>query len=195
MNTKQIAKIISYIFIPPLMNFIIFILLTVKVEVPEKRFWVIGTAFIFGLLFPIVTFIILRKKGKIVNDDATIKEERTIPYLYGILFSIIATVILFLNNANILAVLLWFSYLFNSIILIIVNKYWKISAHAMGVAIPLAASFFICDTFIYVLFFILLLVAWARYELKVHTVPQIISGAIVGFSITFILLSNNTLLN
>ena len=194
MNTKQLAKIISYIFIPPLMNFVIFVLLAVKIELTEKRFLVIGTALILGLILPLVTFIILRKKGKIVNDDATIKEERTIPYLYGIVFSIFATLILFFGKANNLAVMLWFSYLFNSIILIVVNKYWKISAHTMGVAIPLGASFFICTNFTYVLLIILLLVAWARNELKVHTIPQIIAGAFVGFTVTYILLHNSYIL-
>ncbi len=189
MNTNRIAKILSYIFIPPVMNIAIFILLAFKLEEEGKQQYVILSAIIFGFLLPLATFIILRKKGKIVDDDATIKEERTVPYLFGISFSILAIIFLYYFEISELSVLLWISYFFNSIVLIAVNKYWKISAHAMGAAIPFSASTLFGGLYSLVFGIVLLLVSWARYKLKVHTVAQIIAGAFVGFIITFLLLN------
>jgi len=189
MNKNRIAKILSYIFIPPVMNVVIFILFALKIEQTNNRFYVILSAIIFGFLLPLTTFIILRKQGKIVDDDATIKEERTVPYLFGIFFSVLAIVLLNYFKVSESSVLLWISYFVNSIVLISVNKIWKISAHSMGAAIPFAASLLLGSIYPLVFAIILLLVACARYELKVHTMPQIITGAFVGFIITFLLLN------
>lgn len=188
LNTKYIAKIISYLFIPPAMNIFIFLLYSNKFENKEKAITVILSALIFGFILPIVTFIILRKKGKVIDNDATIKEERTVPYLYGVGFTLFAILFLYLSKTSSQSIILWEAYLINSIVLIIVNKYWKISAHAMGAAIPLGAAMFLNNIWIAIFFIILLLVGWSRYKLKVHTLPQIIGGSFVGFAITYLLL-------
>ena len=188
MNTKQIAKIISYLFIPPVMNLFIFLLFSNKFENSEKGIIVFLSALIFGFILPIVTFIILRKKGKVIDNDATIKEERTVPYLYGIGFSVLAILLLYISKTSLHSFLLWEAYLINSVVLIIVNKYWKISAHAMGAAIPLGAAMFLNNMWISIFFIILLLVGWSRYKLKVHTLGQIIGGSFVGCVITYFLL-------
>ena len=189
MNNKLLAKIFSYIFIPPMMNLIIFILFAGKLESEEGGMIVFTSSLFFGFLLPIITFIFLRKKGKVVNNDATIKEERTIPYLYGIVYSSAATIFLYFNQVNELSTLLWLSYLLNSIFIILINKSWKISAHAMGAAIPFGASFILGGVYPIIFGIILLLIAWARYELRVHTILPIIAGSFLGFTVTYSLLS------
>jgi len=188
MNSKKIAKIISYIFIPPLMNLVIFSLFAHQIE-PTQKTLVFISSLVFGLVLPLVIIIILLKTGKLSNDDATVKEERTVPYLYGIGFSLFGTSLLFFSETSNLSMLLWLSYLVNSIILIVINKYWKISAHTMGVAIPLGASFVLNGAWPIIFGTILLLVAWARFEIKVHSISQLAAGAFVGFTVTFILLN------
>jgi membrane-associated phospholipid phosphatase len=188
MNTKLIAKIISYQFIPPVMNVIIFILFAIKIEQSDKMLLVILSSLVFGLILPIIIIVILRMKGKLSNNDATIKEERTIPYLYAIGFSLLGTSLLYFGGASTFPITLWVAYFLNSSIIIVINKFWKISAHTLGVAIPLGASFVLSGAWIVVFGVILLIVAWARYELKVHTITQLIAGAFVGFIITYLVL-------
>ncbi|MCP5062341.1 MAG: hypothetical protein GY936_07760 [Ignavibacteriae bacterium] len=188
LNSNKIAKIISYIFIPPLMNLVIFSLFANQIE-PIQKTLVFVSSIVFGLVLPLVTIIILLKSGNLSNDDATIKEERTVPYLYGIGFSLLGTSLLCFIEASNLSILLWFSYFVNSIILIVINKYWKISAHTMGIAIPLGASFVLSGAWSIIFGIILLLVAWARYELKVHSISQLVVGAFVGFTVTYVLLN------
>ena len=92
MHLKKISKIISYLFVPPVLNFLIFIYFSIYFE-QQKKWISIFISFALGLVIPVFTFINFRKKGKIVNDDATIKEERTIPYIYAILYTLLGLVI------------------------------------------------------------------------------------------------------
>lgn len=189
MNLTSFAKIISYLFVPPFLNLAIFIIYSLQFENPSGKIYSIISSLLFGVLLPITVFIKLRKKGKILNDDATIKEERTVPYIYGILFSMAALVLTALLKLNVYILLLWMIYLVCSILLININHFWKISAHTMGASIPLGASIILSPTFIYIFAIILIMVGFARYVLKVHTISQIIAGALVGFTTTYILLN------
>lgn len=185
MHLKKIAKIISYLFVPPVLNFLIFIYFSIYFE-QQKKWISIFISFALGLVIPVFTFINFRKKGKIVNDDATIKEERTIPYIYAILYTLLGLVISSLFNINEVILKLWLIYLISSILIININRFWKISAHAMGAGIPLGASLFINQFWIFLI--ILILVGSSRYILKVHTIIQILVGGFLGFISSFLVL-------
>lgn len=184
---KFAARVVSYIFIPPIMNFVIFFIYSSEFENKHNFYYSIFLSLILGLLLPITIFIFLRKRGKIENDDATVKEERTIPYLYGILLTLIGVIVSGLMQFNKNIIMLWLVYLICSIILTNINKSWKISAHTMGVAIPLGASFFINQGMFIIFIFILLSIIWARFKLKVHDLYQLLAGSIIGFFITFVM--------
>ena len=186
MNLNQTAKIISYLFVPPFLNLVIFIYYSLNYEENSKLIYSIIISLLFGVIFPILTFVYFRKKGKILNNDATVKEERTVPYIYGIIYTLLGVIISGFFELNPSIILLWMSYLICSIALININRFWKVSAHSMGAAIPLGASFFIGELPIF--FAILILVSWSRFYLKVHSFAQIVAGAFIGFGITFILI-------
>ena len=185
----KLAKIISYLLVPPVMNFFIFILFAYHFENYPNNLITILISLIFGLLIPIFTFIQFRRKGKIVNDDATIKEERTVPYIYAIFFSTIGLTISSLFQLDIRILILWLIYLISSILIININRFWKISAHALGVGMPLGGILVIGDSILTVIGIILMiLVFFARMTLKVHTFAQVIAGAFLGISISYLLL-------
>lgn len=186
MQLKKIAKIISYLFVPPITNFLIFIYYSNYYGKNSQIWYSVLISFFFGLTIPIFTFIHFRRKGKIINDDATVKEERTVPYIYSIFFTLSGVIIsgaLYLNKE---IIMLWMIYVITSIMIININRFWKISAHAMGAAIPLGAAVIINEVYIFLV--ILLLVSWSRFYLKVHTITQIIAGAVLGFLTSFLLL-------
>ncbi|MDR3667596.1 MAG: hypothetical protein P4L35_12200, partial [Ignavibacteriaceae bacterium] len=94
-DKKLIARIISTLFVPPSFALILFILFAFKYETdPNKILLSVFTALAFSFSFPIILFFILRKKGKIINSDATIKEERTLPFIISVLFYSIGILIL-----------------------------------------------------------------------------------------------------
>ncbi|PID57087.1 MAG: hypothetical protein CR986_09365 [Ignavibacteriae bacterium] len=188
-NIYKAAKIFSYIFIPPVMNLFIFIIFSNHYESNLKNLIGITISFLFGLLIPMITILIFRKKGLLSDNDATIKEERTTPYVYAIIYSTIGIVLTLFFELNDYITMLWLVYLLNSIIILIINYFWKVSAHTMGVGMPLGAIFFLNNHFLLLITaIILVIVVLARLILKVHTILQLIVGAIIGFLNSYLIL-------
>ena len=67
------------------------------------------------------------------------------------------------------------------------------SAHAIGVSAPVAAFFFVNGFVGLFLIPFILVIGWARLELKVHTFSQVAAGTLFGFLLT--LLQMNLLTN
>ena len=182
---KKLASYSSYLLAPPFMNFLLFLILSGKSERPE---FMLGISFLFGVFLPVLVFIYLRKKKRIVNDDATVKEERTLPYLIGAVFCLVAAGIFYYSKIESLFVNLWIVYFITSLTITIINKYWKISAHAMGEAIPLGVLLYLGNGFSLLFLIFLIIIMWARLTLRVHTVAQVFWGAVAGSVIPIIIL-------
>ena len=189
---NKIAKIISYLFIPPINLLITFIVLSNQIYVDaELKINTVLIALIFGLILPISVFVYLRFKGKIINDDATAKDERTLPYVIGIGLAINALILAFIFELHPLIIALWFSYIVTQIVMVIINLYWKISAHLIGVGIPFATFFFLFQSDVFYLILIPIIVGWARLTLKVHTPMQVFFGFLLGALSTYFILSES----
>lgn len=183
---NKFARLISTLFVPPvlMLGSFIFASIYLQIDKVETIFIIIVTA-IFGFIIPIVYFIALLKKGKVVNEDAVIKEERTKPFVTGIFIVLFGLVFLTLFTSNSVIIAFWICYLMNAIIITIINKFWKISAHSMGASTPLALIVILIPQ--YVLFYgiVVLLIGWSRLQLKCHTIAQVIAGIAVGFASTY----------
>lgn len=189
-SSHKLARIISTLFVPPSFTIIIFTIFAFTLESePSKQVVTILTSLGFGFIAPIVLFLILRKKGKLTDQDASIKEERTIPFLIAIIFYLIGFWIMIKYDLNIISIAFWFCYISNTLITIFINKFWKISAHAMGAAGPFAAITFAFGWIGIVLLPIVLLVGWARVELKCHTPSQVVTGVLLAFISVYIQMS------
>ena len=186
-NKDKLARIISTVFVPPSFLIIIFTLLAFHLETEStQRYITIFVALIFGFISPIVLFLYYRKKGKIIDLDASIKEERTFPMSISVIFFIVGLVVLIAFNVNIVSIAFWFCYISNTLITIIINKNWKISAHTMGAAGPLAALTFLFGTIALVFLVVVVLVGWSRIQLKCHSIGEVIAGGIFAFISTYI---------
>ncbi|MCB0732430.1 MAG: phosphatase PAP2 family protein [Ignavibacteriae bacterium] len=189
MNLSKAAKYISYLLIPPVMNLFIFIIFSVIIENEPNKYYGILISFVFGLLFPLLAILYFRKKGIISNNDATIKEERNIPYIYAIIFSLSGLLFSAAVELHYNLIMLWMVYLVTSIFIININKVWKISAHALGASIPVGALYYLENSQLFIISVIILfIVSLARLQLKVHTFMQVLAGSFLGFSVSYILL-------
>jgi membrane-associated phospholipid phosphatase len=179
---QKFARLISNLFVPPAFTIIIFTIFAFQLESElGKRVAMVLIALIFGFISPIVLFLYLRKKGKLVDQDASIKEERTFPFIIAIGFYFIGLILMIKFELNIISIAFWFCYISNTIITIFINKYWKISAHSMGASGPFAVIIF---SFGWIGLFILpvvILVGWSRIELKCHTISQVAAGILFAF--------------
>lgn len=180
--THKFARIISTIFVPPIFTLIVYLIFAFELEIESfKSAATILIALVFGFIAPIALFLILRKKGKLADQDASIKEERTFPFLIAIGFYLLGLILMIKFNLNIISIAFWFCYISNTIITIIINKFWKISAHAMGAAGPFAAVFFAFGWIGFILLPIVILVGWSRIKLKCHTPSQVAAGTFLAF--------------
>ncbi len=187
---KTFAKLISYLFIPPLNLLLIFFYLSFRVyEDITFRIITVLVAAIFGFILPLSVFFYLRAKGKIVDNDASVSSERTLPYTIGIGLSILGAMFAMVFESHPFVVALWFSYVLTSIVLVLINKRWKISAHAIGIAIPFAVLVFMLGNSALYFVVIPLLVLWARVYLKLHDIYQVVAGFLLGYIITFYLMN------
>ncbi len=181
------ARILSTIFVPPSFTIIIYSFLALHYENQINKILItILTAFIFGFLLQVILFFYLRKKGKIVDLDASVKEERTSPFLISILFYLSGLIIFIYSGINIVSIGFWFCYISNTLIVIFINRKWKISVHAAGAAGPLAAITFVIGPAGIWFTFLLIAVGWARIKLKCHTLLQVVAGAALGFVSAYI---------
>lgn len=186
-NQNNIARIISTIFVPPSFTIIVFTVFAFILETESLKTVVpILIAFLFGFAAPIILFVVLRKRKKIVDLDATVKEERTTPFLISVGFYLIGLIILIFFNVNIISIAFWFCYISNTLVTILINKHWKISAHAMGAAGPLSALTFVFGPMALFFAIIVFLVGWSRIKLKVHNFAQVIAGVLLAFVSTYL---------
>lgn len=188
--SHKVARIISTVFVPPSFTIIIFTIFAFTLESETSKILsTIVIAVIFGFIAPITLFLIFRKKGKLIDQDASIKEERTIPFIIALGFYLIGLFLMIKFNLNIISIAFWFCYISNTLITIFINKYWKISAHSMGASGPFAAlvsAFGIIGLF---LFPVVILVGWSRIKLKCHSLSQVVTGILLAFISTFIQMS------
>ncbi|MFN3872606.1 MAG: phosphatase PAP2 family protein [Ignavibacterium sp.] len=184
---NKFARIISTIFVPPSFTIIVYLIFAFTIETTiQKSLTVFLVALIFGFVLPISMFVLMRKKKMISDNDAMIKDQRTLPYLIAIVFYSVGFIILILSEVSKISIAFWFCYISNTIITIIINKYWKISAHSMGASGAAAALFFTFGWSSFVAMIITLLVGWSRIELKCHTISQVIAGIILAFISVYI---------
>lgn len=191
-----VFRTISNIFLPPFATFISIIVVSFTFQPDsDKRFLYILTGLITNVILPILVFVIMLKKGKIGDQDARERTERAPAYIYGIYILLAGGIFIFTLGFSKPEILLYIAITVNLCLLLIINSFWKMSAHLMGVGGMSAALIFSGNIFIFPSLFVIFIVILSRIYLKCHTLGQTIAGAITGFTVTLILLSfsKNTL--
>ena len=182
----KVAQIISEVSIPPILAAIVFPILYFRFE-PEITRAIVGTlvCWISSAVFPIMYIVILEKNSRVSHRHIPIKEQRTRPYLVGTAGYSVGLVILLLLKAPFIVWGLMVCYIINTLVIVVINLYWKVSAHAMGIAGPLAAAHFALGAIVIPFYLLLIPVSWARLELSAHTPAQLLAGSILGVVLTF----------
>lgn len=184
---KKFARVISYIFIPPTFNLLGFIYIASFSEyLLSEQLIIIASSVIFGVSLPIFVFVIFRKKKLISDKDVVIKEQRQAQYFISILLSICGINFINIFSGNSLASYYWLVFAVNLTGLTIINYFWKISAHAIGVSTFAALLFFLGSQWYYYAVVLIVVIGLARYKLRVHTPAQIAIGTLYGFFATLI---------
>jgi len=121
-------------------------------------------------------------RKKVVDLYVSKKESRTPFFLIAIALYSMAAVIFFATNTKILF-LLALSYTFVTVILLLVNRFWKVSVHSAGVAGPVFALIFVFGVIVLPLSLLIVLVSWSRIRLKKHTFMQTLAGSLIPVAV------------
>ena len=183
----QLAKFLSIILHPMIISLLVYIILIYDNPIIHPNAGgILTTCFLFSNLIPIITVIVLQKYGIILDLDASIREQRIIPLSLGVLYAAIGFIVLTIQNADAIIRGLMFCFITNTVIIILITRYWKISIHTMGVAGLIAALWVNGEQFPLIMGFILVLVAIARVVLKAHNISQVIAGSFLGMVLTYV---------
>ncbi len=141
-------------------------------------------SFVFCVFLPFLYLVYLKSNKVVESLDVPVRDQRTVPYLLASVSYIAGLVILIWYNAPWPLVALMVCYLGNTLFIVSVNFFWKISAHAMGVG-AVVTGFGIALSPVYFLGLILLpLVSWSRIKLDMHSQGQVIAGSILSVILT-----------
>jgi membrane-associated phospholipid phosphatase len=195
-----IAKTISYLFHPLLLPTIGLLILFNHSEmhlwVPEKGMQHFLLAFTFCLTFllPLLHALLLIKMKQITSLSMPTKEERRMPYLATtILYSIQLYFVMKMELPTVIKALM-LSATFLAAAILVINTFWKISAHMAGMGaltgIMIALSYRLQINLLplmVVLFLLSGLVAFARLYLNAHSTSQVYVGFILGMAMQCLL--------
>ena len=194
------SQFISYLFHPGIMPTVgaLFVLWSV----PETYSWstifkITSTVFVGTYASPLIAIVLFRAT-KIISSVHLIKrEDRIYPYMTGAACAFATAAFLKKAMAPEEIYLSVYGTAFVLIVSTILIPYFKSSAHMAG-----ATGFFALFLRLYqryglggtdsliLLLLILSAVAWSRISLKRHTLQELLSGGLLGFSTVYTLLSH-----
>ncbi|MDD1775243.1 MAG: PAP2 family protein [Methanobacterium sp.] len=180
---EKMANFISTFGNAPLIAIFIFLVLNYYLLTGSEFIKATVVCLFFAALLPSI-IAYLWVKNKKLEIDMPNKEDRLYPLLWIILSYLMGVVVLYLMTAPAIITLLMFCYFSNTLVVLVISLFWKISIHSVGIAGPVA---FLIYVFGYpgLIFLVLIpLIMWSRLILKRHTLNQVIAGAILGFILT-----------
>lgn len=179
----RLANIISTPSNAPLVAIVIFLGLNYYFLRGAEFITVSLICMFFAVVIPsIIAFAWIKNRN--LEIDIPNKEDRLYPLSWILLSYLLGVIVLFIISAPPVITVLMFCYFSNTLVVLFISLFWKISIHSVGVAGPVV---FLIYVFGYPgLIFLLLvpLVMWSRLFLKRHTVSQVIVGAFLGFALT-----------
>jgi len=182
-SKRKFAGFISAVTHPPLVAIPVFILINYFILGWNNFLFITLICLIFGTILPVIAALFWIKKRNI-DIDITDRVERTFPLIFAIIFYLIGAITLYAVGAPLVTTVLMFCYFSNTLIVLFINHFWKISIHAMGVAGPAAALIYVFGYFGILFSLTIPFVMWSRVYLKKHSISQVLAGAAYGLIVT-----------
>ena len=181
----QTARAISHLFNPAMIALGAFIYLAW-----QARDWLGGGVGIVAYaLVPGIIWGYLYRSGTIVELYPAERSQRQGLLLLGIGCYALGFIALWMVDAAPLALGAGLAFCGNTLLVWQINKYWKISIHAVGVSGGWVILLLGGGWVMWPLGFALVLVAWARLRLRVHTPTQIVAGCSMGACLTALIVN------
>lgn len=139
--------------------------------------------FCFFCFVPFVSILYYYRKN-VVDLYVSKRRMRTPFFLIVITSYSFGTIIFSVTNTKIMF-LLALGYIIDSIILMVINLFWKVSVHCAGVTGPIFSLIFVFGINALPLSLIIGIVGWFRKKLKNHTFAQTLVGTLISLTVGF----------
>jgi membrane-associated phospholipid phosphatase len=181
---QRIARLVSNAFNPFLVSFIAIVLLVWHTAASPAGAFKWGAIALILSVIPVFSFMLYQLRRKKI--DSIFPEgqgQRKLIYLVASVIGAIGCFVMWYLNAPKLLTYSFIAGMVAVVIFMVINIYWKISVHTAFIsaaAVVLTVVFGVKAVWIFLL---LPLVAWSRLELKMHTLAQVIAGAVLSAAI------------
>jgi membrane-associated phospholipid phosphatase len=183
---NQLARLICEIFNPltnPLIAFLLLVMAQPSLHPAQNLLWLLLSGlFSSGLILVYIAYL---KQIKVIEStELIIREQRISPLTFAVLSYTIGYAALLLCGAPVLVKGLMFCYATNTLLVLLITRWWKISIHTTGIAGPLVALLFQFGPGMLPMFILIPLIGMARVTMQRHTPPQVIAGGLLGTLMT-----------
>ena len=200
---SRAAQLISWVLHPLLLPTFTFAILlyvtpiTILTIQSDARWLLMLVIFILTCLAPVTGIMVFYTSGNVQRLDYQSPSDRLIPFSVVFVFYLMATLLFGVNNTfNKLPFLLIFTgtLTFCLLVVTLINFFWKISIHSVGIGGLLGCLFglsyrFSDERFLYPIVIVTVLgglVMSAQLYLNTHKSWQILVGSVLGFLINLV---------
>lgn len=132
-----------------------------------------------NFLIPVAFFVYCIRKGKVSDWDATDVKERPLPYTVTLVCWFIGLIVTNFLGGSLLFLLMLVATTLLAV-LTFITFFYKISVHAaLNTGVYILINYLYNWKFWWV-FPLILVVCWSRWELKKHTLTQLVFGVVVA---------------
>ena len=194
---RLLANIISGMFHPLLMvtyGVVLALTFTYLVIYPfTMKLLLVGCAFLSTAVIPGGFIFLLVKRGVATDMELARRQERIVPYLIFIMSVMFCAFYMYKMMLPFWFISLLLGVCIALILALLINFFWKISTHTIGIGgllggiMGIAQTHFINPYWVFICVIIIAgLVGSARIFLKRHTPMQVYAGFCLGFICTFV---------
>ena len=151
-----------------------------------------GILIINTIVIPLGTLIYLKRKGLIPSYELKQRKNRTLPYAMTFLYYLLTYMVLRKTGLPDTVFQLLLIGVFGTFLVLVVNHFWKISAHAIGIGGLVGAMCglaiahqYVNPILLFAVWLIAGLVGTARLYLQAHKPAQVYVGFLASFFFAF----------
>ena len=129
---------------------------------------------------PMIYILIGVRRGKYTDVDVSLRTQRTGPFFFGIVSTVLGLLILNTTHGpkNLQTLLLITT--LSGMIMMIITFWWKISIHASSLAGAITVLSSLYGSIVLPAYLLVVLLGWSRVTLRRHTLAQVIAGSIIS---------------
>ncbi len=124
-------------------------------------------------------------RGELSDGHLSIREQRIVPLLFGLACAGVALVVLLLLQVSASFLATNVSVLVAGVVTLIITRYWtKISLHLIGITGAVTVLLLVFGPLLLVVSPLIVLVGWARWRLRAHTLLQMGISVVLAVGVT-----------